>query len=99
MVSLPSIFSFHSPDDFCRYYASDRSIELFGHDRIIACIEMTRSHETGAIRHYNADAFPIDDFSEQLFIVRSRDECLILALLDDEVPSLKALFARLFKQP
>jgi hypothetical protein len=99
MVTLPSNFNFYSSDEMRRYYASDRAIDLAGHDSIVFCIEVARSHETGAIRDYNADEFPIDGRTERLFIVRSRDETLILALVDDELPPLQALFAKLFRQP
>jgi len=90
MTDLPSIFNFYSLDSFRRYHASTSAVRLFGHDQIIECIELARSHETGAIRDYNADAFPVDGVIEQLIIVRGVHEPLILALTADEVPILKA---------
>ena len=60
MTDLPSIFNFYSLDQFRQYHASTSAVRLFGHDRIIECIELARSDETGEIRDYNADAFPVD---------------------------------------
>src|ERR1700674_2062154 len=94
MTDLPSIFNFYSLDQFRRYHASTSAVRLFGHDRIIECIELARSHETGAIRAYNADAFPVDGVIEQLIIVRAAHEPLTLALTADEVPILKAWLAQ-----
>lgn len=92
MTDLPSIFSFYPLDQFRQYHASDRAVQLFGHDHIIECIEVARGHETGVIRDFNADAFPIKGVGEQLLIVRATNESLTLALVADEVPILKAWF-------
>jgi hypothetical protein len=94
MTDLPSIFNFYSLDQFRRYHASTSAVRLFGHDRIIECIELARSHETGAVRDYNADAFPVDGVTEQLIIVRAVHEPLILALTVNEVPILKSWLAQ-----
>jgi hypothetical protein len=90
MADLPSIFNFHSPDAVRRCYASNRAVRLFGHEKIIECIELARRHETGAIRDYNADAFPVNGMPEQLLILRAMHKPLTFALAADEVPILKA---------
>jgi hypothetical protein len=92
MISLPSIFDFYSPDAFVRYHASERAVRLFGHDEIIGCIKCAIGDETGAIRVYNADTFRFPDVAEQLVILRAVHEPWIVAVVDDEVPVLKAWF-------
>jgi hypothetical protein len=60
--------------------------------RSIRCIDLARGHATGAVRDYNTDSFPIAGVSEQLLIVRAVHEPLIAALIDDDLPMLKAWF-------
>lgn len=96
MVELPSIFGFFSHGELRSYRATKLAVELFGHEQIIERIELARSDETGAIRHYNADAFPVSGISQQLLIVRSRDNSLVVVLADEELPEIKSLFDKLF---
>ncbi len=83
--SEPSIFAFYLPSAFTRYHASQLAIELFGHDPIIACIELAKEHETDRIRDSSADAFPMSGVAQQLIIIRSRHQSVILALAESEV--------------
>lgn len=99
MVELPSIFIFHSHGDLQSYHATKQAVQLYGHEQIIQCIELARRHETGAIRHYNADAFPVSGIPQQLLVVRSRDNSMTVALADEELPELKSLFDKLFDGP
>ena len=96
MVEVPPTFSFFSQGELRSYHATRQAIELYGHEEIIQCIELAREHETGAIRHYNADAFPVSGIPQQLLVLRSQDNSIVLALADEELPELKSLFDKLF---
>jgi hypothetical protein len=69
---------------YAAYRASSFAINQFGHRQIIAGLQMFAAHETGAIRHYNVDAVPVEGCLEQLVLVRSVLSGEVVALTERE---------------